>query len=59
MPKEKTPYQKIRKVWTINPKERFKEDKKIKDPCSKCRKYESNPYACIDCENEIEQIGNA
>lgn len=60
MSKEKTPYQKIRKTWAINPRERIKEDKKVKEQCEKCKKYETNPYACIDCDKEeIEQIGNA
>jgi len=62
MPKEKTPYQKIRKTWVINPRERIKEDKKSFNPCEKCGRYKTDPEGCIKCkyyEEPIQEIGNA
>jgi hypothetical protein len=51
MKKDKTPYQKIRKVWEINPKERIKEPKFPKDECEECGLYKSDPEICMYCED--------
>jgi len=45
---------KIRREWNINPEERIREDKKSQDICEKCRKYQTNPDACIECEETNE-----
>lgn len=48
-PKNKKPI-KVRKTWTINPRERIREDEKKEDVCSKCGSFRLSPEICMECE---------
>ena len=49
MKKEKSAYQKIRKTWEINPRNRIKEsNQQIVDFCKHCTN--TDPRICEDCQ---------
>lgn len=52
MPKEKKPFQKVRRTWKINPKDRIKETKQEHDynPCKYCNAYKYFTDACYFCD---------
>jgi len=52
-------YKKTRQTWEINPKSRVKEDKKEKDMCEECGLYETDPEACMNCDETLDTQGMA